>query len=584
MLLSVALNIITACFDAIGVGAVVPFVALISMPDLFVRYPVLTDWVPQGLQHDRAALVVAAAGLFALIYLLRAASSLASAMVVARLQGALARDVCRVLFVSYIRQPWAYHLEKGPAYFTTRLSPSVDMANGTVQGMLQFGVEALTAALVFLVVVWANPLAALVSVLVLGLPAAFIYHLIRGKARRLGQETQDIAERGIKVMLSGIGGIKELKVLGREDHFQKQYWELQDRWGLLIGRYSLYRSAPRAILEFGAVAAVLAMCVVLAKQGRIDHLVPVLGLYAAAAFRLLPAVYQLLSSLTTIQRNRSGLAMVADDIRIMPPPETEQAIAHRPIGTKPLHRIEVKDVCFNYRPELPLVLDRINLTIQAGETIGFVGSTGAGKSTLVDLLLGLLQPSSGRILVDGQEISENLRGWQKRIGHVPQVIYLVDDTIRRNVCLGLADDAIDEDQVWLSLSAAQLAGFVRSLPEGLDTVAGERGVKLSGGQRQRIGIARALYHQPEVLVLDEATSALDNTTEADFMRAIDRLRGQKTIILVAHRLTTLQKCDRIVAIENGCAAEIGTYDALLAKTRHLGLKIYSDNDQRQQTG
>jgi ATP-binding cassette subfamily C protein len=310
----------------------------------------------------------------------------------------------------------------------------------------------------------------------------------------------------------------------------------------------------------------------------------VLGLYAAAAFRLLPAVYQLLSSLTTIQRYRSGLAMVGDDIRIMPPPETEQAIAHRPIGTKPLHRIEVKDVCFNYRPELPLVLDRINLTIQAGETIGFVGSTGAGKSTLVDLLLGLLQPSSGRILVDGQEISENLRGWQKRIGHVPQVIYLVDDTIRRNVCLGLADDAIDEDQVWLSLSAAQLAGFVRSLPEGLDTVAGERGVKLSGGQRQRIGIARALYHQPEVLVLDEATSALDNTTEADFMRAIDRLRGQKTIILVAHRLTTLQKCDRIVAIENGCAAEIGTYDALLAKTRHLGLKIYSDNDQRQQTG
>jgi ABC-type multidrug transport system fused ATPase/permease subunit len=584
MLLSVALNIITACFDAIGVGAVVPFVALISMPDLFVRYPVLSDWVPQGLQHDRAALVVAAAGLFALIYLLRAASSLASAMVVARLQGALARDVCRVLFVSYIRQPWAYHLEKGPAYFTTRLSPSVDMANGTVQGMLQFGVEALTAALVFLVVVWANPLAALISVLVLGLPAAFIYHLIRGKARRLGRETQDIAERGIKVMLSGIGGIKELKVLGREHHFQKQYWELQDRWGHLIGRYSLYRSAPRAILELGAVAAVLAMCVVLATQGRIDHLVPVLGLYAAAAFRLLPAVYQLLSSLTMIQRNRSGLAMVADDIRIMPPPETEQTITHGPIGKKPLHRIEMEDVCFSYRPELPLVLDRINLTIHAGETIGVVGSTGAGKSTLVDLLLGLLAPSSGRILVDGQDIIENLRGWQKRIGHVPQVIYLVDDTIRRNVCLGLADDAIDEDQVWQALSAAQLAGFVRSLPEGLDTVVGERGVKISGGQRQRIGIARALYHEPEVLVLDEATSALDNTTEADFMRAIDRLRGQKTIILVAHRLTTLQKCDRIVAIENGRTVEIGTYDALLAKTRHLGLKIYSDNDQRQQAG
>jgi len=584
MLLSVVLNIITACFDAIGVGAIVPFVALLSIPDLFVRYPILAAWVPESLQHDRAALVVAAAGLFALIYLLRAMSSLSSAMVLARLQGTLARDVCRVLFLSYLRQPYAYHLEKGPAYFTTRLSPSVDMANGTVQGVLQFGIEALTAVLVLVVVVWVNPLAASVSVLVLGLPAALFYYLIKDRTRRLGRETQDVTEQGIKVMLSGIGAIKELKVLGRENHFQQRYWEMQDRWRRIVTRYSIYKSAPRAILELGAVTAVLAMCVVLAKQGRIDELIPVLGLYAAAAFRLLPGVYQLLSSLTMIQHCRSGLAMVAEDIRLMPPPDTEQAITYESTIRKRLHCIEIKDMCFNYRPELPLVLDRINLNIHAGETIGFVGSTGAGKSTLVDLLLGLLLPSSGRISVDGQDITGNLRGWQRRIGHVPQVIYLMDDTIRRNVCLGLADDAIDEEQVWQALSAAQLAGFVRSLPQGLDTIVGERGVKLSGGQRQRIGIARALYHQPEVLVLDEATSALDNTTEAEFMRAIEQLRGQKTIILVAHRLTTLQKCDRIIAIENGRSVQVGTYNDLIAKNYHLGLRMYSENELRQQTG
>jgi ATP-binding cassette subfamily C protein len=263
--------------------------------------------------------------------------------------------------------------------------------------------------------------------------------------------------------------------------------------------------------------------------------------------------------------------MVAEDIRAMPSEVNRERAAtssfpHGVAKRRPLRQIEIKDLCFGYRPELPLVLDGINLTIRAGETIGFVGTSGAGKSTLVDVLLGLLQPTGGRILVDGRDIAESLGDWQQRIGYVPQAIYLVDDTIRRNVCLGLADSAIDEKQVWLALTAAQLADFVQNLPHGLDTIVGERGVKLSGGQRQRIGIARALYHQPEVLVLDEATSALDNATEADFMQAIEGLHGQKTMLLVAHRLTTLKNSDRIVVIEDGRIKQVGSYEMLIGSS------------------
>jgi ATP-binding cassette subfamily C protein len=401
----------------------------------------------------------------------------------------------------------------------------------------------------------------------MGLPAAVIYLFIRGKSEHLGSEIQDVTEQNTKVMLAGIGGIKELKVLGRESHFLDEYWRVQNRWRDLYTRFILYKTVPRILIELGGVVAVLVVCAVFAAKGDIDHLIPILGLYAAAAFRLLPSIHQLLLALTVIHHNMSGLSAIAEDLRdaaVEQPYPADSPGAQPTVSKEPLQTIEIQDLCFKFAEGLPLVINGLNLTIRAGETVGVVGRSGTGKSTLVDILLGLLEPSRGRILINNRDIAHDLREWQRRVGYVPQSIYLVDESIRRNVCLGMRDDIIEEDRVWQALSAAQLRDFVASLPQGLDTIVGERGVKLSGGQRQRIGIARALYGRPEVLVFDEATSALDNATEVEFMRAIDGLHGQMTIVLVAHRLTTLQNTDKIFIIDNG-RVQVSSYEMLMGK-------------------
>jgi ATP-binding cassette subfamily C protein len=295
----------------------------------------------------------------------------------------------------------------------------------------------------------------------------------------------------------------------------------------------------------------------------LNELVMVMGLYTAAAFRLMPCANRILMALTLIRQSRFGLALVAEDLREDEPFEDMSPPAAKAVS-QPFASLAMQDVVFRYRPGLAPVLDGIDLRVAAGETVGFVGASGAGKSSLIDVVLGLLQPERGCVLINDKPLEQVIAAWRRRVGYVPQAIYLIDDTLRRNVAFGLTDVEIDDSKVWHALKSARLLDFVNSLPEGLDTAVGERGVKLSGGQRQRVGIARALYHQPEVLILDEATSALDNATEAEFMQAIDALHGQKTILMVAHRLSTVRNCDRIVVMAQGKVAGTGSYDELLS--------------------
>jgi ATP-binding cassette, subfamily B, bacterial PglK len=283
-------------------------------------------------------------------------------------------------------------------------------------------------------------------------------------------------------------------------------------------------------------------------------------LFALTAFRVLPSVNKIVSSKQGLKVSRSTIETIHHDLGL--PEEADSSIRDRSFG---FSEVSTTGLSFKYESSESEVISHVDVTIRSGEAVGFVGQS--GKSTLIDIMLGLLAPQSGSVLIDGQDISEVKSAWQKSIGYIPQTIFLMDDSLRRNIAIGIADNEIDEDAVQEALKSAQLEDFVASLPEGLDTVVGERGVRLSGGQRQRIGIARALYHRPSVLVLDEATSSLDTETEHEVMKAVQALQGDKTVIIVAHRLSTVEYCDRLYRLDAGRIVDEGTFDEVMNRSQ-----------------
>jgi ABC-type multidrug transport system fused ATPase/permease subunit len=305
---------------------------------------------------------------------------------------------------------------------------------------------------------------------------------------------------------------------------------------------------PRLWLEFLAVLSLcLFISIILIRGTPIELIIPTVGIFAASAFRLMPSVNRIIGSLAGMRFSLSPVCFLIDEFNIFNP------LSHIPANHTISFNRELKlaSISYSYTPDGKRVLDGINLIIKPGSCIGFIGESGVGKSTLIDLILGLLEPTGGHILVDGVDIQEGIRSWQNMIGYIPQNIFLSDESLRQNIAFGIEDDLIDDHAIQIALRAAQLEKFISDLPDGLDTLVGERGVRLSGGQRQRIGIARALYHNPAVLVLDEATSSLDSATESGVMEAVYTMHGKKTIFIVAHRMSTVKNCDHIYEIKDG---------------------------------
>ena len=351
-----------------------------------------------------------------------------------------------------------------------------------------------------------------------------------------------------------MGGVKDVKLLGREDDFLDVFQKHNSNSARMWKLQTTLQNLPRLMFEMLAIIALAILVLTMLYMGRdINSIVPILGLFAAAAFRMMPSITRVLVSLQALRYRFSAIDTLYEELNVESIKKTGEEVG----SSRFMSELTLENVVYHYPSNKASVLNNISLTIKKGESVGFIGMSGSGKSTLVDVILGLLTPTSGTVYVDGLNIQKNLRGWQNQIGYVSQSIFLTDDTLRRNVAFGIADKDIDEAAVLRAIKMAQLDELVSSLPAGIDTIVGERGILLSGGQRQRIGVARCLYHDPEILVLDEATSSLDNSTEKMVMDSITALHGKKTVIIVAHRLSTVEHCDNVFRLKNGQIVEQG---------------------------
>lgn len=547
--LLVLLMTVAAALETLGIGLVIPAIAILTQPDFATRYPGLAPVVALFGTRTHGQFVVISMMALAGVFFVK---TLFCAFVVWRqttFSFGLQARLSEHLFSVYLRQPYTFHLQRNSARLIANIVTEVRefTLHGLIPSFLVI-TEALVLAGIATLLLVVQPLGTLVVGGIIGLAAWALHRGTRARVMQWGEARQHHDGLRIQHLQQGLHAAKDVKLLGREEEFLAQH-RVHNLASARAARlhYTLVE-LPRLGLEFLAVIGLTTLVLAMLAQGReIATILPTLGLFAAAAFRLMPSVNRVVNAAHVLRYSLPVVDTLHAELQLG---ESNAAIRTAP----PLpfrETIRLQDVGYTYPAASTRALDGISLAVQKGECVGFVGPSGAGKSTLVDVILGLLTPDAGRVLIDGRDMQDDVRGWQDQIGYVPQSIYLTDDTIRRNVAFGVPDDRIDDAAVRRAIQAAQLDDVIAGRPEGLAAPLGERGVRLSGGQRQRLGIARALYHDPAVLVLDEATSALDTVTEQGVMDAVLALHGSKTILVVAHRASTVERCDRVYRLEDG---------------------------------
>ncbi len=466
----------------------------------------------------------------------------------------------RRMMINFMQRPYEYYLNADTTVIQRNITSDVNNLYALILSCLQLISEIIVFVCLVAILLSQDAQMTLTIAVLLVIVLLVIKYFIKPVMIKAGQDNQDYYSGLYKWIYESVTGIKEIKVANKENYFINGYADCGAGYVNAVQKYNLYNSTPRLLIETIAIAGMVGyMLVVMLAGTSITTLLPQLTVLAAAAARLLPSANRINNYLTSIAYFEPFLDNVSDNLQMEINDESisynsddyrvKTAVTKLPV-TK---TIRMEDITYKYPGTDKLILDKATMEIPVGKSVGIVGTSGAGKTTIVDVLLGLLEPESGKILADGVDVNTNYQGWLKNIGYIPQTIFMTDSTIRKNVAFGVPEDEIDDNKVWQALKEAALDEFVKELPEGLDTQIGERGIRLSGGQRQRIGIARALFEDPEVLVLDEATSALDNDTEAAIMDSINRLHGRKTLVIIAHRLQTIEKCDMIYSIGEGKA-------------------------------
>jgi ATP-binding cassette subfamily C protein len=567
--------LVMAVLEVVSVASIMPFLSVAADP-ASIHENVYLTWTYETFSFADTNTFLIALGLAALTALVVSnAFIVLTTWALFRYVWSRNHHLSRRLLRSYLYRPYEYFLTRNSAELGKNILEEVkEIVSQMLAPGLRGGAKAIVALAIIGFLFAIDPIVALMVTLVLGVAYAIMYYAVRDRLDQTGAERVASNTRRYRFVSEAFGGIKEVKLRGKEEALLDQYTKPSLRYARTQANYQVIKDAPRYILEAVAFGGIILIAVYLiAVQDNIRQVIPMLGLYAFAGYRLMPALQQAFKGIASARFNSAALQTLHRDLQ----QQTKASVASTNKDMTGNHltldaSLVLDNVSFTYPGADSPAIENISLEIPAHTTVGFVGKTGSGKTTAVDLILGFLRPQEGIITIDGTPLRDDtIRCWQQSIGYVPQDIYLVDDTVARNIAFGVPEENIDMERVRDAARRAHILDFVQEdLPERWKTVVGERGVKLSGGQRQRIGIARALYHRPSVLVFDEATSALDQATEASVMKAIYALDGNHTILMIAHRLSTVRRADNIVMLERGRKVGEGRYDELA--DRHAKFK------------
>ena len=563
--------ILSALSAALMIGSVLPFLSVLADPGRINAIPALAAaYEAFGFVSDYSFLVglgLATLGMIVITSLMQ----ILKTWCLARFSMMRIHSISHRLMEAYLRQPYEFFLNRHSGEMGTRILAETQQL---VMQFLRPAAEAIAAVFtvfaILILLLWMEPRVTLLALSVVGGVYIIIFWMCRRALRRLGRERVETNSSRFRITNEVLGGIKDIKLLGREGAYLARFASPSRTMAAAMSSIEVVSMVPKFALEAIGFGGIILLCLVLidpealASDAGLGEILPLLGLFAFAGQRLMPELQKLYHSLAQLQAGAAAVDAVHSDLINRAGGGALPRSIPAGIGLKNV--LVLEDVSYHYPDAAHAGVNKVALEIHVGEKIGIVGGTGAGKTTLADIILGLLVPNAGRILVDGSPITaSNLRAWQQSVGYVPQDIFLIDASVTENIALGARLEEIDLSRVEDAARIAQLDEFIKSeLPDGYSTMVGEKGVRLSGGQRQRIGIARALYHDADLIVFDEATSALDNLTEREVMTAIEALPDEKTVVMIAHRLSTVQRCDRLVVMEHGIVVGCGTWDELMA--------------------
>ena len=576
--------ILTSLLEALGIGLIGPFLTLVSDPEYIHRVPLL-DWAYQkfSLQSSNQFILILSL-VIAGIFCIKACFYVLAQIYIYRFSHRQKSLLRNKLLNFYLTVPYSFHLSRNTASIIKNII--LETQKFYLQCLLPLleGTANLVVIIVLFFLLARTDLLLLVLIMLSLLPTVLFFYRLRKRLVSWGRRMSQSEQEMIRVINHGLGGVKETRIIGCESYFEQQMQQECRTYEKAAALFNVTQKLPRIIIEAILILFLLFFISIsqLFFEDNLQNITSILGVFAVASMRLIPAVTNSINAISKMQNGSYALDMLYLDLKEIEVNKVDKNIEqsfNSEVGDRTttkhfesqamtfLNRVDLNNITYRYSENSEAAIKNVSLSLNKGESIALLGKSGAGKTTLVDVILGLLKPESGDIRVDGRSIYKNLRSWQNLIGYIPQSIFLIDDTIEKNIAFGIPDNLIDQERLIKAIQAAQLEELIEELPHGIKTEVGERGVRLSGGQRQRIGIARALYHEREILVLDEATSALDNETESLVNQAISSLAGTKTLIIIAHRLSTVKHCDRVYWLDRGRVVQSGTYQEVVLENK-----------------